>query len=72
VGIFDDLDAQIYPYHFLKEWNQQHEARPLDPLKATQRKDDRSLIFAQNLYAWPELDEGGEQHNRSEIKKIGV
>jgi hypothetical protein len=48
---FDGPAAPVYSHHFLKEWIQQHEAKPLDPMQSSQRNDDRSLIFAQSPHA---------------------
>ena len=67
-GYLDDLNAQIHSYHFLKEWNQQHKARPLDPLKPSERKDDSSLVFAQDPDAGPDYDESEDQESGGEIQ----
>src|ERR1700733_6893510 len=66
-GYFDDLDTQIHSYHFLKERNQQHEARPLNTLKTAERKDDCPLVFTQDSHTRPDQYKGYEQESRCEI-----
>ena len=60
---FDDLDAQIHSHHFLDEGNQQHKAGPFGLLEASESKDQRSLVFAQDPHASPNQDEGQDQDN---------
>ena len=71
-GYFDDLNAQIHPHHFLKEWNQQHETRSLHSLESTQCEDDRAFVFAKDPHACPDYDESEDQENRGEIQKVGI
>ena len=67
----DDLDAQVHPYHFLEEGNQQHQARPFDLLKAPQGKDHGPLILAQDLHGGPDQGQGQrDSHNRDKQDDI--
>jgi hypothetical protein len=69
----DDLNAQIHPHHFLEEWYQQDEARPLDFIKAPQSKDHSPLILAQDFHSRPDQNqgqrEGHNHHNRDDIQR---
>src|SRR6185312_11804242 len=68
----DDLNAQIDPYHLLKEGDQQDEARSPDPLEAPKGKDDGTFILAQNLHRHENHNKSRQDQNRDDIEKHWV